>query len=341
MSKEKSVIKKDFTGNYKLTLILTSFNRLPLLKVMMESLQKQSDFDFDLIICDNHSTDGSWEYINELPKINNGNYTILHWEENRGWAGSAAQWNKYIKSDWSTIICDDDWLGIDFVKVINSAINEVPNDFSGLIISGHSRVDYEKKHEKEYLYQDKALNIETSVSDFINQKFDVAGISGFTLKTSILQSDFPKYYEGNGFLEDTLIIFRSLLSGGAKFTEGIHYFRREHSSSVSSSGKGNIYYRIALLRFKKDIRRYAEDSSCGKDLVNKLTKYNFVDHYKGLLKEFLMMGISLSLYNEYVGKMQLLDRYKYYQSLIFYPVMAASVSIRKISSIINQTDLLK
>lgn len=320
----------DLIQDNKLTLILTSYNRLSLLKVMVESLHKQSDLEFDLIICDNHSTDGSWKYIKELPKINNGNYTILHWEENKGWAGSAEQWNKHIKTDWSTIICDDDWLGIDFVKVINSAINDVSNDFSGLIISGHSRVDYEKKYEKEYLYYDKVLNIETSVSDFLNQKFDVAGISGFALKTAILQSDFPKYYEGNGFLEDTLIVFRSLLSGGAKFTEGIHYFRREHISSVSSSGKGNIYYRIALSRFKKDIRKYAEDSNCSKYLVNQLTKYNFIDHYKGLLKEFVLMDVSLSLYKEYLKKMYLLDRYKYYQSLIFYPVMHLSVFVRKV-----------
>lgn len=314
----------------KLTLILTSYNRLPLLKVMVASLQKQSDFDFDLIICDNHSVDDSWQYINELPKINNGNYTILHWDQNRGWAGSAAKWQKYIKTDWSTIICDDDWLGIDFVKVINSAINEVSEDFSGLIISGHSRVDYEKKYEKEYLYRDKVLNVETSVSDFLNQKFDVAGISGFTLKTAILQSDFPKYYEGNGFLEDTLIIYRALLSGGAKFTEGIHYFRREHSSSVSSSGSGNIYYRIALLRFKKDIKKYAEAAICRKDLLCRLTKYNFIDHYKGLVKEFVIIGISLHLYNEYIMKIKLIDKYKYLQSLIFYPVILMTIIIRKL-----------
>lgn len=335
MTKGNSINKNDFIDDCRLTVILTSYNRLALLKVMMESLQKQSDSDFDLIICDNHSTDGSWLYINELPKFNNGNYTILHWDENRGWAGSAEKWNKYIKTDWSTIICDDDWLGIDFVKVINSAINEVSSDFSGLIISGHSRVDNEKRFEKEYLYHDKVLNVETSVSDFLNQKFDVAGISGFTLKTYILQSDFPKYYEGNGFLEDTLIIFRSLLSGGAKFTEGIHYFRREHSSSISASGSGNIYYRIALLRFKKDIKKYAQDSSCSKYLVKKLIKYNFIDHYKGIIKQFVIIGINLDLYNEYIKKIQLLDKNKYYQSIFFYPIILLSVSARKIYNIVK------
>ena len=216
----------------------------------------------------------------------------------------------------------------------------LPSTLGKLIISGHSRVDYDRDYEKEYLYQGKALNVETSVSDFMNQKFDVAGISGFTLKTSILQFDFPKNYEGNGFLEDTLIIFRSLLSGGAKFTEGIHYFRREHSSSVSSSGKGNIHYRIALLRFKKDIRKYAEESNCSKYLVSKLTKYNFIDHYKGLVKEFVIMDVNLNLYSEYIKKIVLLDKYKYYQSLSFYPVMLVSVSVKKIFHIIKSNKFI-
>lgn len=313
----------------KLTLVLTSYNRQSFLKEMIESLQNQSDLFFNLIICDNHSTDGSWLYIDDLEIFNKGTYVKLHWEVNKGWAGSAEKWNKYIQTEWVSILCDDDWLGIDYVKTLNSAINNHSNLFSGLIITGHKRINLEKHKEKEYSYSSKTLDIENATYEFYNQNFDVAGISGFALQTSILKKDFPKYYEGNGFLEDTLIIYRALLTDGLIFTEGIHYFRREHSGMISSSNKNSINYRLALIRFKHDIKTYAEKSQISEELKRKLVRYNFFDHFKGLMKEIIIHRINKNLYKEYMARLKKIDKIKYYQSRCYYPLYRATFLLKK------------
>ena len=314
----------------KLTLVLTSYNRLLFLKEMVESLEKQSDLDFDLIICDNHSTDGSWSYIDSLNKLNNGEYIKLHWDENKGWAGSAEKWNKFIKTEWATILCDDDWLGVDFVKTINTAINNLPYSFSGLIVIGHQRVNKEKKIKRDYLYKSKIFDIETAVSEFYYQRFDVAGISGFALPSKILKTDFPKCYEGNGFMEDTLIIYRTLLSGGLTFSDGIHYYRREHSDNISAPNKGNLFYRISMLRFKNDIITYTKQANCSEKLKKKIIRYNIIDHLKGIIKEVVIQERSIYVYNDYVRRIRKIDRIKYIQSVCIYPIIISAVFLRKI-----------
>ena len=304
----------------RLTLVLTSYNRLSFLNVMVESLQKQSNLDFDLIICDNHSTDGSWQYIDQIIKFNNGEYVKLCWEDNKGWAGSAERWRDYIRTDWVSILSDDDWLGVNYVSCINSVLFNDDFNFMGLIVIGHKRINIEKKYEKDFVYSSKILDIEPAIEEFYSQKFDVAGISGFVIQSSILRTGFPRYYDGNGFLEDTLIIYRALLLGGAMFLSGIHYFRREHLDNISASNRKSIYYRLALVRFKHDIKLYAEKACIRKSLKSKLIRYTIFDHFKGLAVEIFVQNMSLGLYKEYMHNIKRIDMIKFYQSLGFYTI---------------------
>lgn len=316
----------------KLTLVLTSFNRINLLKSMIQSLQIQSDKSYDLIVCDNCSTDGSFGYIESLNKFNNGEFIKLNWDKNLGWAGSAERWRKYIKTDWVTIVCDDDWVSIDFVKVINSEINSA-NDFNGLIALGHARINNELNFIKEYNYGRKHLSIKNAINDFYHQKFDVAGISGFALKSSILKTEFPKYYEGNGFLEDTLIIYRALISGGVRFVPGIYYFRLEHSGSIASSNRRILNYRLALLRFTKDLKEISLVANLDEKLIRKITPYNMFWHFKGLMREVVINKMSLNLFKEYIKKSKNINKYKHYEALVFYPIISVAIYFRNFKTL--------
>jgi glycosyltransferase involved in cell wall biosynthesis len=300
-----------------LSLVLTSYNRLSFLKKMIVSIQNQSDLKFDLIICDNHSTDGSWEFINNLTKFNDGIFLKLHWPENLGWAGSASEWNAYIKTEWASILSDDDWLGNNFVLSANTAISNLSFDFSGLIVLGHLRINDKTNLSKKYNYSSKLLNINEAIKDFYSNKFDVAGISGFVLKSEILKNEFPQYYEG-GFLEDTMIIYRAILKSGAFFVNGIHYYRREGHESLGNIDTASILYRLALIKFKKDLKPYANASSCNQRLQKKILRYTTYDHIKGIVKVILLKKINLNLYLKLIRNV---SRRRYYELLLFYPIL--------------------
>lgn len=56
-------------NDIKLSYVLTTYNKLPYLKMVMEDLVKNCDKDEEIIITDGGSTDGTKEYLQELYKL--------------------------------------------------------------------------------------------------------------------------------------------------------------------------------------------------------------------------------------------------------------------------------
>ena len=54
----------------KLCVVIPNYNNLNRIKKVVESIQKEIDNSISIQIIDNHSTDGSWECIQELTMIN-------------------------------------------------------------------------------------------------------------------------------------------------------------------------------------------------------------------------------------------------------------------------------
>ena len=67
-----------------LTLIIT-YNRLPLLKECIQAVLGQSWNSFDILVIDNHSTDGTWKYLQTLE--GKGDISFLRLEQNTGGSG--------------------------------------------------------------------------------------------------------------------------------------------------------------------------------------------------------------------------------------------------------------
>lgn len=101
----------------KTAIITLTFNKLEqATKPFLDSLYKfTSEDDFDLIIVDNHSTDGTVEYINEFKK-NHSNITLICNEENLGYSkGNNIGLRKVQNSDY------------EFIGLLNNDILFTPN----------------------------------------------------------------------------------------------------------------------------------------------------------------------------------------------------------------------
>lgn len=131
--------------------VIVTFNRLELLKRCYNSLLNQSIKDFDILIVNNGSTDGTKEWINTLPN----NILRIH-QENLGGAGGFYAGQKYGYEngyDWIWMMDDDgeahtsqlkELLTVSDkhnLKFVNPMVVNIENK-STLSLDGTSTLDY-------------------------------------------------------------------------------------------------------------------------------------------------------------------------------------------------------
>ena len=54
-----------------LSIIIPVYNRVTLIKLTLESIRNQSNCDFECMIVDDNSTDGTWEFLEEFCSSDN------------------------------------------------------------------------------------------------------------------------------------------------------------------------------------------------------------------------------------------------------------------------------
>jgi glycosyltransferase involved in cell wall biosynthesis len=89
------------------SIVIPTYNRAERLRIALESLVKQTYRDFEVIVCDDGSTDHTWEVVESLKNCLRLNYI---WEEN--WGGPARPRNnglKAAKGEWVCFLDSDDF----------------------------------------------------------------------------------------------------------------------------------------------------------------------------------------------------------------------------------------
>jgi len=103
---------KEITSRILLTLAIPTFNRLDCLRLLVESVIHQIPSEgilgeaFELLICNNASTDGTTDYIKELANIKG--IRIIHHPENRGAANNVIHCFEAAAGKYVWIMGDDD-----------------------------------------------------------------------------------------------------------------------------------------------------------------------------------------------------------------------------------------
>lgn len=116
-----------------LTIFTPTYNRAHLLGRTYESLCKQTSKDFEWLIIDDGSSDGTNELVKEW--IVEGRLPIRYiWQENQGMHGAHNTAYKNIRTILNTCIDSDDWMPADAVEKIVSFWREHgSDDVAGII----------------------------------------------------------------------------------------------------------------------------------------------------------------------------------------------------------------
>lgn len=108
----------------RFTIITPQYNSFDLMANYFDSLSNQTYKDFEVIIVDDCSVDGSYEKLVEYTKESNLNIRLFQSKYNQGPGNARNIGLDNVKGEWITFIDNDDWVSHDFLEKINNIIEE-------------------------------------------------------------------------------------------------------------------------------------------------------------------------------------------------------------------------
>lgn len=110
----------------KVTVVIPNYNGKHFLKACLDSLASQKYRDFETLIVDNASSDGSIEFI----ESNYKNVTLMKLDKNYGFCGGVNIGIKASKTDYVLLLNNDTEVDENFVENMVKAIEKSPKIFS-------------------------------------------------------------------------------------------------------------------------------------------------------------------------------------------------------------------
>ena len=250
----------------KLTLIITTYNWIDSLALVLESVKKQSIIPFEIIIADDGSNEETRNLISAFNIVSGLN--VMHsWQEDIGFRAARSRNNAILKSsgDYIVLIDGDMILHPYFIQ------DHIESAEYGCFIQG-SRALLSEKQTKNILAQKKikfsfyslglmnrknAIRSKFLATVFLNKKNYTSGIRScnmaFYLKDCLKINGFNNDFEGWG-REDSEFVVR-LINSGVKRKNlrflGIQYHLWHNQNNKRLLKKNDLMLEDAI---KKDIQ---------------------------------------------------------------------------------------
>lgn len=109
----------------KVTIAIPTYNRKSYLEQALDSIRKQTYSNIEIIVSDNHSDDGTEEFMLQYIK-NHSTMDIIYYRQNEN-LGSMLNWENCLKKatgDYLTVLSDDDLLEPDAVRLMVAGMND-------------------------------------------------------------------------------------------------------------------------------------------------------------------------------------------------------------------------
>ena len=127
-----------------ITVIIPNFNGMKFLPDCIASLKKQTAGEFEILIVDNGSKDGSLEWIKE-EKTKDTRISLIELPENKGFAGGVNAGLRAVDSEFVILLNNDTVAEPDFIEKLYERIKDSEDIFavSAQMIkaSDHSLID--------------------------------------------------------------------------------------------------------------------------------------------------------------------------------------------------------
>lgn len=275
---------------FKISIIVPLYNKIERIKVCIQSIQNQSFQDFELIVVDDGSTDGSSEVIDELAQ-SDSKIRVVH-QANQG--VSAAR-NKGIElSAWGGYLCfvdADDTIAPDFLKNLIEAAQPEDDIISE---SPYSSEKWENEAIAQYI-------------DTEGRAIQGTSVWGKLYKNSLVKENGVRFDTNIRFGEDTefnLTLWPLCKSIKTVKSSNYNYYHEEGRTWELSAEEIRNKIRNLKEKYSHINEVFHSDISIERDVSITLSLYRFSDlmddeeRYFRLYAEVYQGATKESLYND-------------------------------------------
>lgn len=256
---------------------MPTWNRKHCIKNAINSLFSQTYQNFELIIIDDGSTDGTDIYINDLYKeeIKNGKIKYIKLPENRGAASARNEGLKIAKGNWIAYLDTDNEMLPEFLSTFASNIKEnsenktfyaqIKHRNSGAII-GH-KFNFDELIKKNYIDMGvfvHSIDLYKELGDFdvnmtILEDWDLIIKYTEKYKPIFINKVFLDYYDGKefqrttneGYYNDgykkTIINYLNRLDSNLFFNKFNNFYIKDEIISNNNNVIGVFFLKIGLI----------------------------------------------------------------------------------------------
>ena len=280
--------------NIKISIILPVFNEEKYIQATLDSIINQSFTDFEVIVVDDGSTDGTLKIVEETFKDSSIPHKIIH-QENKG--VSLAR-NKAISlscGEYIVFMDGDDYILTDHLSQLYNP------DFD------FSLIQLVKKEGDELTDPHYYGCDEITTEDFIRLELEMKIPFNFvqlSYKADIIKNNDLKFREDVSYGEDTDFAMRALSYGDSiKVSNEITYYYIQREESLISTSKLKRFDYIPVL---EDLAQFFKDKNLN-DLSELMHTSRIPRAIFGNMNYFFYNGYD---YDEVIGKMNDLDLFE-------------------------------
>lgn len=219
------------------SVIVPNYNHAPFLKQRIESILNQTFQDFELILLDDCSTDGSWEILESY----RDNPHLTHIIQNDSNSGSAfRQWKKGLEmaqGEWVWIAESDDYAEPSFLERLMAEVHKTPDCVLAYAATWWVDVNgnklWDTKHSNE-------VNVYPG-NDFIRRKLavcnSIANVSECIFRRDAYRPAESHRYEHMRLGGDWFFYVLLAEQGKVVEVEELLSYYRQHNSNISNDAE--------------------------------------------------------------------------------------------------------
>ena len=326
----------------RLSICIPTYNRLSYLKKSITTILKSNRNDFEIVICDNHSIDGTEEYCTKLLK-NDSRIKYFRNSKNLGISPNIHNCIKNSSSDYCYLISDEDEINQEIIDKIFPLLNNNYNAILSSVYDKKSNDYYIKRKSKYYKNFNFKLicNIHTYLSGIIVKKdcLDLNLLNNLSNEKHNIYHHIPILIscliKGNCYISSEIFCFKgyqefrsdynNFLSNNAKSTKvslpfyhldnrikQLIFFSYMTEYLSSNNNTKNIIYKYfaqwAVIIYNSDfiIKKFGTPTS---QIIYNTKKINGIGKY---FNYFLLKYKFISFLKFYIKKIILWDKYRKY-----------------------------
>ena len=259
----------------RLSICIPTYNRLEYLRKTVNSILESKNKEFDLIVCDNFSDDGTEEYCRNKAKIDK-RLKYYRNTKNIGISGNIHNCIKYCDTDYAYLLSDEDGLSSSMIDSILCLLKKGYN----LILPSV----YDTQHNEYYIERKKRV-YDKFIFKLIEETHGY--LSGIIINKKCLNLEtlekYSKYenniyqhipmmlmccIKGNCFVTDDILCLKGKQQiEGRESLDG--FTSNETVTELSNLPYYNSYNRIEQLKFFSEMARTITKSNKNQNIINR------------------------------------------------------------------------